>query len=208
MTTALLTAYNSKMAPIGDLTSPLMKSYAERHGFEFFCSRVIPEGQHYWQKIWWTKSLLGGGIIDRVFWLDADQVITNPEWTPPWFSGFQASYDWGADAVDESCFSACAFVIGKDMLPFIEDVANLYHKFHDKDFPEQAAMRQCYLSGGEYKWRMRTHHRRLFNAVPKEVDPAVTEPWQKGDFAAHLTNLSVEKRVELFHEILSQLSYD
>jgi len=45
-------------------------------------------------------------------------------------------------------------------------------------------------------------YRRMFNAVPDEVSPGnVVEPWQPGDFAAHLTMLPVEQRVALFHEI-------
>lgn len=50
----------------------------------------------------------------------------------------------------------------------------------------------------------RIHPRRFLNAVPKEVDPTVQEPWQPGDFAAHLTNIPLEKRIELFHEIKKQ----
>lgn len=202
MKTVLLTAYDDTMAPIGDLTSPLMLAYANRHGFDFRCTRNIAPGHHYWQKIWDTQIALD--TYDRVIWMDADQLITNPRWTPTWFTGFHASLDWGTDASDESQFSACAFVCGQDMIPFIDTVANLYSSYKDAPFPEQTAMRGQYVGGGEWKYRIRVHHRRQFNAVPKEISPDVPEPWQPGDWCAHLTHVPMERRAELFHIIVRQ----
>lgn len=211
--TLLLTAYDSTMAPIGDLTSPLMLGYANRHGFDFKCMRLDGTIPHsYWAKIFEVHRSLSPltlygryySCYDRVIWLDADQVITNPDFVPPWETGFQASFDWGNDATDESKFSACAFVIGKDMLPFIEAVAASYETFKDKPFPEQAAMRHQYVNGDSFKYRMRTHTRRTFNAVPKEICEEAPEPWQPGDWCAHLTHVEVSKRAELFHVIREQ----
>lgn len=204
MRTILITAYNDAMAPIGDLTSPLMQEYALRHGFEFFCSRVIPDGLHYWQKIGLTLGFLGSGMADRVIWLDADIVITNMDWTPPWFTGFQASLDWGTDAVDESCLSMCAYIVGMDMIQLFRDISDSYEKFKDVDFPEQSAARHCYREGGDYKFRMRTHPRRTFNAVPSQIGGAV-DAWQKGDWLCHLTHVEFPRRVELFHEIRKEM---
>lgn len=202
-TTALLTAYDSTMAPIGDLTSPVMLNYANRHGFKFICARNMQDGiAPYWQKIWEIRDLLHS--CDRVIWMDADILITNPEFVPPWFTGFQASFDWGIDAVDESMFSACCFVIGSDMRQFIEVVAESYETFKDRPFPEQAAMRHQYVNGDSFKYRMRTHTRRTFNAVPKEICEDAPEPWEKGDFCCHLTHVTPERRAELFHEIRRQ----
>ena len=48
--------------------------------------------------------------------------------------------------------------------------------------------------------------RNVFCAVPDEVSPGnVVEPWQPGDFAAHLTMLPIAERVELFHEIMGRV---
>lgn len=201
--TLLFTAFDSAMAPIGDLTSPLMLEYANRHGMDFRCLRTngsIPDS--YWVKIFEVARLLPH--YDRMIWLDADIVITNPEFAPPWFTGFQASFDWGVDALDESQFSACCFVIGRDMQALIEDVTHSFSNFKDRDFPEQSALRHFYRNGGDYRFRMRTHSRRTFNAVPREISEEAPEPWEKGDWCAHLTHVSVEKRAELFHEIRRQ----
>jgi len=48
--------------------------------------------------------------------------------------------------------------------------------------------------------------RRYFNAVPDDVCPGkVPEPWQPGDFAAHLTMLPIEERIALANKILKTL---
>lgn len=203
MKTLLLTAYDSAMAPIGDLTAPLMLEYANRHGFGFHCARtnsVIPSS--YWIKIFEIAKLLPE--CDRIIWLDADQVVTNPDFVPPWHSGFQASFDWGMDANDESMFSACGFVIGRDMIPLVDALMNGYEQFKGRDFPEQSLLRHLYKDGSSYKFRMRTHPRRVFNAVPREISEEAPEPWERGDWCAHLTHVPVERRVELFHEIRRQ----
>lgn len=205
MNTAVLTAYNEAMAPIGDLTSPLMEAYARKHDFEFFCSRVIAPEMHYWQKITWTCALLESGLFERVIWFDSDIVVTNPEFDPPWFTGFQASLDWGSDAIDESCFSMCCYVVGVDMLDLFQDIRNAHHQFADEPFPEQTAARHFYRRGGDYKYRMRTHSRRTFNAVPNQIEGA-TDVWQPGDWVCHITHVSCVDRVRIFHEIMRENS--
>lgn len=208
--TLLLTAFDSLMAPIGDLTSPLMLAYANRHGFDFHCSRIFEVGsQSYWQKIWDIVAFtsLSNSIrkeYDRVIWLDADQIITNNDWTPPWRSGFHASLDWGEDAVDDNHFSACGFVVCRDAFGIMSSVAQSHFLFREREFPEQMALRSIREEG---KWDgklMHTHPRRMFNAVPKEICETAPEPWEPGDFCAHLTHVEVERRVELFHIIREQ----
>lgn len=48
-------------------------------------------------------------------------------------------------------------------------------------------------------------YRRMLNAVPDEVSPGnVPEPWQPGDFAAHITMVPIEERVRIFHEVMKR----
>ncbi len=205
MKTLLLTAYNSAMAPIGDLTAPLMRDYAKKHGFDFLCTQMETDlYESYWQKIWEIGHWMNREQHDRFLWLDADQVITNPEWAPPWTTGFHASMDWGRDAVDIGQFSACGFVICRDMVPLLNSLTFEYEAFKEVPFPEQTAMRAQFIGGGEWKYRMRTHPRRVFNAVPKEISEDAPEPWQPGDWCCHLTHVEPNKRAELFHEIRRQ----
>lgn len=204
--TLVLTAYNAAMAPIGNLTAPLMLAYANRHGFDFHCTRNLDaESAPYWQKIWEIAHILKTTPVQRILWLDADQVITNPEWTPPWERGFHASKDWGTDATSENDFSACGMLVCADMLPIIQRVVLCYEKFKDVDFPEQSALRHIRERGPDYhtEW-MKIHPRRTFNAVPVELCPTAPEPWQPGDFCCHLTHVPVDQRVEMFHQIRAQ----
>lgn len=210
MRTLLLTAFDEAMEPIGRLTSPLMLEYANRHGYDFHVSRIFEAGsQSYWQKVWDIVAFtsLSNPIrkeFDRVMWLDCDQVVTEPAWVPPWESGFHASLDWGVDAVDDNCFSACGFVVCRDAFGIMASVAERYHLFREREFPEQAALRSIRADLVRERRMMHVHSRRVFNAVPREICEDAPEPWQRGDFCAHLTHVPVDRRAELFHVIREQ----
>lgn len=211
MKTLLLTAFDRAMAPIGELTVPLMLAYANRHGFDFHCTRNFEVGcQPYWQKVWDIHAFtsLSNPVrhqYDRIMWLDCDQVITNPEWTPQWTDGFHASLDWGIDAYDDNHFSACGFVVCKDAFGILSTAASLHYLFRERDFPEQEALRHIRREGNDGERGMTTHPRRVFNAVPKEICEEAPEPWERGDFCCHLTHVPCERRVEVFHLIQEQL---
>ena len=210
MKTLLLTAFNSVMAPIGELTSPLMLAYANRHGYDFHCSRVFEVGcESYWQKVWDIRNFtsLSNPLrkdYDRVFYLDSDQVITNPDWTPPWDSGAHFSLDWGDDAVTDNHFSACGFVICRDAFGIMSSVAERHYLFREREFPEQMALRSIRQDFIREKQMMHVHGRKVFNAVPKEICAEAPEPWEPSDFSAHLTHVPIEERVRIFHVIRDQ----
>lgn len=204
----LLTGFNSAQAPLGELTAPLMESYAKRHRLGFRCVRFEAQGKEaYWQKIIETLRAFDEGF-DRVFWLDADQAITNPEVPPPaFYEGydpyiFLASRDWGNDAGEED-FSMCAYMAHPASYGMFEWVNERHDEFINGDFPEQTPMR---LIAQRNRRMVQVKERKRFNAVPDEVSPGnVVEPWQPGDFAAHLTMLPVEERVALFHKIMARV---
>jgi hypothetical protein len=215
MKTILLTGFDEVMRPIGELTLPLMQSYAERHGLQWGAFYTVTPGQPaYWEKVPHVISALKH--YDRVIWLDADQMITNPNFdlAERFTGGFHASKDWGADATEDSHFSMCGFVCHRDSLPLFEWLEANKADWIGKPFPEQAPMRylfKCSQDDPLFKEsvlknaRMYVWHRRLFNAVPIEVHPTVKEPWQLADWCAHLTMLPVPERVQLFHKIKKKL---
>lgn len=207
MKTLLLTGYDEKMRPLGDLTSPLMLSYASEQGFDFHCLRTFDgENVPYWHKLNGVKWAFNNGF-DRVFWLDADQVITNPDFNPPWKKGFHASLDWGTDAENDSHFSMCGFVVCKDTVHLIDWVLSMKEAYVNGDFPDQKPMQEFYkFHRLATKTLMQTHSRRKLNAVPKQIADNVVEPWERGDFCAHLTMLPVEDRVKVFHEIMKEMT--
>ena len=197
----LLTAFDDYMAPLGDLTAPLMLSYASKHCMDFRCVRQFPTGKPaYWHKIPCILEAFDGGY-EKILYLDADQKITNPDIIPPGEFGFNASLDWGADAYDASFFSMAGFTAFRDSISFFGWLQDHESEWIDKPFPEQEPFRFLYRTFPIIQEKMCIHARRAFNSVPIQVHESVAEPWQDGDFAAHITMLPMSDRVKLFHEI-------
>lgn len=184
------------MKPLGDLTSPLMLSYASRHGFDFKCVRIYPENEPPYIHTVIVRDALESGY-DRIIFIEADVIITNPKYVPPFTYGFHVSRDWGLDATEPNSFSLCCFVVCKDSKYLFDTaVMNRQQDLYGK-FPEQNTIRR--LFDPEI---MTVHPRRHFNSVPSQVHPTVQEPWQKGDWVCHLTMLPISDRIKLFHEII------
>lgn len=200
----LLTASNEHQIPLAELTVPLMREYAKRHrlGFRYvpFAEPNVKEA--YWKKIVLTLQAFDEGF-DRVFWLDVDQAITNPEILPPDpIQGFNVSRDWGTDAKTAADFSMCGFIAHVNTRKAFQHVNDRHEEFIDGPFPEQTPMRE-YFSMNDYLYFGMP--RRVLNAVPDEVSPgSVPEPWQPGDFAAHITMVDIRRRVEIFHEVMKR----
>jgi hypothetical protein len=202
MKTLLLTGYDEAMKPLGDLTAPLMLAYASRHGMDFKCVRNYPANiPAYWHKMTVIVEAFDEGY-DRVFWCDADQKIMNFDFYPTWETGFHASLDWGADAADASFFSMCAFIACRETRFLFQWVLDREIDFINVDFPEQTPMRHLFRNSPRAQGVMATEGRRVFNAVPIQISPHVVDPYQPGDFAAHLTHLPIGDRVRIFHEIV------
>ncbi len=199
MKTLVLTGYDSAFEPIGRLTTPLMEEYAEKHGFEF---RLLSRGWIVEHPSWWKMRFLTYALkhYHRVIWMDADIVVTNPEIVPPGESGYHCSQDWGRDATEPWMLSNCCFAAFPDSVPMIRWVLKnkdaISCEFHEQNHMRQAATMQEFI--------ITVHPPRVFNAVPIEIHETVREPWQPGDWCAHLTMVDLRERVRLFHEIRRQ----
>jgi len=217
MKTILFTGFDDPYAGLARITGPRMLTYARRHGMDFFPYHEPPPGLNiYWTGIARGLELLREGY-DRVMYLDVDQLITNPDNAPLIGAdyGLWISQDWGEDATEPWHFSACGWYAHRDCIPMFEAVLAMEPEWRDKPFQEQgpwqAVVRmmlkdQIVLPGQVENGRVKevpaglinTMQRRYFNAVPDEVCPGkVPEPWQPGDFAAHLTMLPMEERIAL-----------
>lgn len=207
MKTLLITGYDEVMRPLGDLTAPLMLSYASRHGMDFLCARQFPKDTPaYWHKLNLVVDAFKVGY-GRVIWLDADQMITNPEcYCSDIAPGFHASLDWGKDVIGSDCFSMCGFIASKESQFLFDFVLENKDQYAFGEFPDQKPMRELYQNNALARSTMMIHDRKFLNAVPIEVHPTVVEFWRPGDFAAHITMLSVPERVAIFHKIKAQLS--
>lgn len=212
MRTILYTGYDAPYTPLASLTVPRMVALAAKHGIEFQAFDEPPPGLNiYWTGVARGLKFLREGY-ERIIYLDVDQMITNPD-KAPWLSvgtsGFHASKDWGADAVEPWHFSMCGFVAHRDCIGLFENVLTMEPDWQDKPFQEQGPFRELVrqmmadlphmreLKPGEpNNGLINIHPRKLFNCVPDEVSPGnVPEPWRPGDFAKHITMLPIGERV-------------
>lgn len=202
MKTILLTGYDGAMRELGDLTAPLMFRYATARGWDFKCHRSAQfDLSIYWNCVLGTFQALTSGY-KRVVWIEADQIITNPDYELPELSpGLHVSRDWGADAVDDNFFSACSWVASRDSLKLFERVLAIEPEWRDKLFPCQAPLQHIRRTEKWAEELITVHPRRMFNAVPKLVSEGAVEPWEPEDWLCHLTHVDLKRRIELFHMI-------
>lgn len=212
MRTILYTAYDAKYSPLAALTLPLMAGYADGMHLDFLYSAksMLPDSPDgiYWTKFCAASDFLRSGY-DRFIWLDADILITNPNFDLAKYigapTGFHVPRDWGHDAERDGDVSACAVVVHQDCIPILEEILALEPESRGNEFPEQTPMRQVLKKHRGNLGPVYYNSRKPFNCVPEEVCPGkVPEPWVKGDFSCHLTMLPIDKRIELFHEIKKQ----
>lgn len=226
MRTLLYTCYNEAYKELADITIPRMRNYAKRHDMMFLfdtgplLNSISPTEGIYWLKFEVAIAELGTGDYDRVIWLDVDQLITNLDFVlPETTHGFHVPKDWGHDAVEPWHFSVCGFIAHRDSVPLFERAIAMEPEWRGKPFPEQGPMREvvrhlvetqpnveaiAYGLDGKLAVCGNVHFmdRRPFNCVPEEVCPGkVPEPWQPGDFAAHITMLPIEERVKLAEKL-------
>jgi hypothetical protein len=215
----LLCGYDEAMKELGDLTAPLQQAYASKHGYDFKCHRIYSRDvMAYWEKLYFVRDALNE--YEEVHWVDSDIVITNPNrFFQTEKAGLHVSRDWGVDAVGPYDFSSCHFVATKEAALFF-DFAILKEQWWLKErLYDQDALREVIASYLKGKNLIRAdrpdlatdadliyiHPRRTFNSVPIEVHESTPEPWQPGDFCAHLTMIRGAERVALFHKIMERI---
>ena len=199
MTTLLLTGYNDHFAPLGDLTAPVMLSYAGKCGYDFKCFRHPGSAiEATWHKI--QATLDGLAHYDRVLWIDADILITNDTIRHEYDSGLHFSLDWGRDATERRHFSAGCYLICRNAASMFSEVVAVQEEMMCKGEWEQEPLRANYF---RHKKLVTIHNRRVFGSVPSGVHESVVDPWQPGDWAAHFTMVPLEERVRMCKEMLS-----
>lgn len=204
MRTAIITGSDHYMHDLGVLTGNLINKYSKIHGFDFliacfqdisfFPSKIHPA----WKKLEVVSDSLN--YHDRVIWMDADVIITNPNIPPPeTTSGFHASRDWGADG-GELDFNSGVFIAHKDVLPMFEEAQKLT-QWQNKPLWDQSALREV---APQFQDKITIYPRRTFNPVPIDIHETVVDPWQPGDWLCHLTMVPLKKKIELFHKYASK----
>lgn len=209
MKTILYTGYDEPYAPLCRLTLPAMRTHAQIAAIDFRVFEAPPEGLNiYWTGVARGLELLREGY-ERVVYLDADQLCTNP-WATPWADvdkrGFHASRDWGDDATEPWHFSMCGVVMHQDCVPLLKLALKIEPEWREKPFQEQGPMQYLFRNRDQFTELADTsftvHRRRMFNAVPDAICPdKVPEPWRPNDWCAHLTMVDMTTRIKVGSKI-------
>lgn len=223
MKPVLFTGYDDAYAGLARLTVPLIERYAVTAGMDFISYTSPPPGLNiYWTGLARGLELLRSGYR-KIVYLDVDQVITN-EFAMPWFdvghSGFHASQALGG-YVEPWDVCLGGFVAHQNCVGLFEDVLTMEPDWQDKPLqataPFCARLKQMVaaqprialertLTGYRICSLINVHGRRLFNAVPQDAfEFALQDPWQAGDWCAHLTRIPMEQRLDLFARVRPEI---
>lgn len=219
MKTLLYTGYDKAYESLAKITVPRMYEYCAIHGIDCaFYERPlidVPNGI-YWTGVCGALKAFEDGY-DRAIYLDVDQLVTNMDYDIQDGIGFHVSKDWGEDAVQPWQFSMCGFSVRKEAVLLLESALELEPAWRNRPFPEQGPMQEVvFRMMGDlphmvpnkegYTGLINVHPRKVFNCVPDQICPGnVPEPWQKGDWCAHLTMVDLPRRIEIANEILASL---
>jgi len=215
MKTLILTGCDAAMKRVGDISAPNIHAYARRHGYDFERISEYPGDCHpSWHKLQIVIDRINDdrlGMPDRIAWFDADVVITRPDQSLDFCKHRQAaihvSRDW-TDCEPEKIqhFSFGNFILDLSTKGKRAAVEGLFRKAQQKtqwkNAPlwEQQAMQELYVEDEDARSLFAIHPRRTFNAVPALPSTSGPEPWQPGDFLAHLTFISMDEREQLLPE--------
>lgn len=206
MKTLVLTGADAAMAAVADLTSANHRAYALRHGYEFERVTEYPTGCHpSWHKLELIRDRLPK--YERILWLDADSVVTNPtvkiEDIAGEFMGLTVSKDWTYPSPEDEIkhFSLGNFIFANcQQSAEVLRLASLRTEWMNQPLWEQQAIQEEYRANPEIRDSVQILPRHRLNSVPATRDTTGPEPWRPGDFLCHMTYLPNETRVAMFPE--------
>lgn len=188
----VVTGYNDKYSIVGDVTWKGWKAYADFHGYDFSCIRNYPDAAKIigaWHKLRIIREALMRH--EWVFWADADTVCTNfsvrlERWLEAYDADLHVSRDWFPnDAVN---FTTCAGLWRAGQLTTrLLSLAESKTQYIHKEYYDQTALQEVVAEQNSLRLRVNVWPRRDMAAVPSFCHEEVVEPWQPGDFLAHLT---------------------
>lgn len=195
MKVLVLTGYDDNIPELGEATDWSKREYAKLHGYDFHAERQFPDGAH---PSWWKLANIRHAAreYDVVLWLDSDTVVTNPTIPVEMFADpnyvLIASEDWCAPPgynpqTHFISMGNCVIMRRPDTEQFFLD-AETCVQFKNRPCWDQDAVINRMRASAHFNGRVKRLPRRSLNSVPPEV-ANVVEPWQDGDFLAHLTGL-------------------
>lgn len=200
----LIVSAHDGALPYADISERSWADYAERWGYGFelhrFSTNRAAHGHPSWQKLPLLRSLMCPRAAEWIMWVDADTVVTNhafplsdvlesveftQDWlievrkkAPPDRAWLLVSRDWARD--DNSPWSAGVML----WRPCVEALEFLDAALAGIEFRNQPLWDQSALQAIERPKGVFILPRRILQSA---VQDGCSEPWQRGDFVAHVT---------------------
>lgn len=204
MTIGVYTMHDVLFQPVADITLPVLRAYCERHGYPLtVATERLSDQRVVWDKI--PLLLENLHLNDWSFFIEADILITNPEWTLEQFLFGNSSADIiVSDDINGMNFGVFFVRDSTEARVVLSDAWHMRGRA-DIGSEQHALIEACQ---GSERIRLVRVSQKLFNSYPYATEygmPATTEGnWAPGDFAMHLPGMTVEKRVEVFERHIAQ----
>lgn len=199
MKIVVFTEYGSNYKPIAEVTTPVMREYCQRHGYEF--RELILEGtgnEYYYKKHEFIRDIFDNDEADLVFYLDCDAIITNHTIRLESFMTYGAQF-WITEHIGE--LNGGAILVRQSNRG--NDVNNFILAHRDK-FPNEQNVINHYRETLLYANTMAILKHPSFNSLDYSQYPEFPNlrssedgHWHEGDFLLHTPALSLEKRIEV-----------
>lgn len=192
---ALVSAWDSGSAGIGEYTRANREAYCRRHGYAFRLTKFGGGGP--WVKLPALSAAFDEGFAWTV-WMDADVWVTNPEIRLESFVGGGSDLVAGHDAngINNGVMFWRNTPWSREMIRAWADDGR---RFDGHPNPEQTALACLLYRQPREKWEAVPQKR--FNAYLYGEYPELDcpdEEWTPGDFALHLPGMPDERRREIF----------
>lgn len=200
MTAGIYIYYTPKWELLADIVLPEVRKYCKKYSF-LKCFLESKEDKDWaFNKMAYLSPLLGEFDADLIWVLDLDALITNPA-IP--FTDFTDDEHDIFITKDINGINAGSWIMRNTEASrnFLKTIVNNFNEPH-----EQILMNR-YLHMVKVKYlphpSINSYRYELYKDLLGEVNVAHDQgQWQPGDLLLHLPGLSLEKRIEVFKEML------
>jgi hypothetical protein len=186
MTAAVYIYYTPAWQELADIVLPKLEEYCAKHGYK--------------ELIYYNKmSILDLFRYDIIWILDTDTLITNPEIR---FTNFVDNKHDIFICKDINGINSGSWIIRNTEASrnFVSTIVNNF------DAPHEQILMNKYLHMVKVKYlphpSINSYDYRLYNHFGLAVPAHDQGQWQPGDLLLHLPGLSLEKRIEVFKEMI------
>lgn len=195
----MFTEYGDNFREIAAITTPVMREYCEKHGYEF--RELILDGtgnEYYYKKHEFIRDIFDNDEADTVFYLDCDAIITNHTIRVESFLAYGTSF---IVTEHNGELNGGAILLMKGNRG--NDVNNFILAHRDKFENEQNVInnyREELLYGGSMAIMLHPAFNSLdYSQYPEFPNLRLAKEghWVDGCFVLHTPALSLEKRADI-----------